>query len=66
MKTCAKLLDMKRITSLKAKLKAAKYELKMRKRTSNSATRAYYKVVKNIRQLEEKIHANLANVSKSD
>ena len=46
---------MKRITSLKAKLKAAKYELKMRKRTSNSATRAYNKVVK-----------NLANVPKSD
>lgn len=66
MKTCAKLLYMKRITSLKAKLKAAKYELKMRKRTSNSATRAYNKVVKNINQLEEKIHANLANVSKSD
>lgn len=66
MKTCAKLLDMKRITSLKAKLRAAKYELKMRKRTSNSATRAYNKVVKNINQLEEKIHANLANVPKSD
>lgn len=66
MKTCAKLLYMKRITSLKAKLKAAKYELKMRKRTSNSATRAYNKVVKNINQLEDKIHANLANVSKSD
>lgn len=66
MKTCDKLLNMKRITSLKAKLKAAKYELKMRKRTSNSATRAYNKVVKQITTLEERINANLANVSESD
>jgi hypothetical protein len=56
---------MKRITSLRARLKAAKYELKMRHRTSNSALRAYNKVVKQITTLESKI-ANLAQIPKSD
>jgi hypothetical protein len=65
MKTCDKLLNMKRITTLKAKLKAAKQELRMRKRTSNSATRAYNKVVQHINILENKI-ANLAQIPKSD
>jgi hypothetical protein len=51
---------MLRIDLWKSKLKAAKAELKIRKRDNNAATRAYEKCVKTIAQLEGKINAYLA------
>lgn len=65
MKTCDKLLNMKRINTLKAKLSSAKQELKMRRRTSNSAIRAFNKVASKINMMENKI-AYLAQIPKSD
>jgi hypothetical protein len=52
----------KKLTQLKAKLRAAKAELAIRTRTNNSASRAYNKVTARITELETKI-ANLAQIS---
>ncbi len=60
---CAKLLDMNRLTQLKAKLRAAQAELAIRTRTHNSASRAYNKVTAHITELEKRI-ADLEKISK--
>jgi BMFP domain-containing protein YqiC len=46
----------KKLTQLKAKLRAAKAELAIRTRTNNSASRAYNKVTARIAELEAKIN----------
>jgi hypothetical protein len=52
---------MKRIDTLKAKLKAAESELTIRYRQFNAAQRGLVRVLKNINELEKKIEAaNLA------
>ena len=43
------------LTVLKAKLKAAKSELRIRQRNKNTSDRAYFKVIKTIEILEKKI-----------
>ena len=52
----------KKLTQLKAKLRAAQAELAIRTRTNNSASRAYNKVTARIAELEKKI-ADLAKIS---
>jgi hypothetical protein len=54
---------MKRLTHIKASLRAAQAELAIRTRTHNSASRAYQKVTAHITELEKKI-ADLEKVSK--
>ena len=51
---------MLRITLWKAKLKAAKAELKIREKDYNASGRIYVKTIKTINQLEEKINAYMA------
>ena len=53
---------MTRLTQLRARLKAAQAELLIRTRTHNSASRAYYKVVAHIAELEKRIDI-LAKIS---
>lgn len=53
----------KKLTQLKAKLRAAQAELAIRTRTHNSALRAYNKVTAQIVDLEEKINAHMAKIS---
>jgi hypothetical protein len=52
----------KKLTQLKAKLRAAQSELAIRTRTNNSASRAYNKVTAKIADLEKKI-ADMAKIS---
>ena len=52
----------KKLTQLKAKLRAAQAELAIRTRTNNSASRAYNKVTAQIADLEKKI-ADMAKIS---
>lgn len=52
----------KKLTQLKAKLRAAQSELAIRTRTNNSASRAYNKVTAQIADLEKKI-ADMAKIS---
>ena len=52
----------KKLTQLKAKLKAAQAELAIRTRTNNSASRAYNKVTAHIAELEKRI-ADMAKIS---
>jgi sensor histidine kinase YesM len=51
---------MKRIDQWKAKLKAAKSEVKHKERQMNSAIRSYKQTENQIKQLEEKINDYLA------
>jgi hypothetical protein len=52
----------KKLTQLKAKLRAAQAELAIRTRTNNSASRAYNKVTAHIAELEKKI-ADMEKIS---
>jgi len=52
-----------KLSTLKAKLRAAQAELAIRTRTHNSASRAYNKVTAHITELEKKI-ADLENLPK--
>lgn len=56
---------MLRITLWKAKLKAAKAELKIREKDYNASGRIYVKTIKTINQLEEKINAYLAKTKRA-
>ena len=51
------------IESLRAKLNAAKLELKIRERTKNQSLKGYERIVDRIKELEEKI--NEINVEKA-
>jgi hypothetical protein len=52
----------KKLTQLKAKLRAAQAELSIRTRTNNSASRAYNKVTAHIAELEKRI-ADMEKIS---
>jgi hypothetical protein len=52
----------KKLTQLKAKLRAAQAELAIRTRTNNSASRAYNKVTAHIAELEKRI-ADMEKIS---
>jgi hypothetical protein len=56
---------MLRITLWKAKLKAAKAELKIREKDYNASGRIYVKTIKTINQLEEKINAYMAKTKRA-
>jgi hypothetical protein len=45
---------------VKTKLKAAKVELKIRKREANSAHKAWVRIYEEVQKLERKIESNLA------
>jgi hypothetical protein len=51
---------MKRIDQWKAKLKAAKSEVKHKERQMNAAVRSYKQTEDQIKQLEEKINDHMA------
>lgn len=55
---------MNKLSTLKAKLRAAQAELAIRTRTHNSASRAYNKVTAHIADLEKRID-QLENIPKS-